>query len=119
MIMPHTLRRQRCLQGDLAICSRATRPVGLANLNLASMVLSSRSALKCKCVCGVCRVRALLATGAGGLLAGGTDAAIRAWAPATPAASYLVAAPPPPPSAAPLTDEVWDRNFRQLPTLAD
>lgn len=52
------------------------------------------------------RVRSLLATGAGGLIAAGTDAAIRAWAPATPATSYLVAAPPPPPSAAPLTDEV-------------
>jgi len=51
-------------------------------------------------------VRALLATGAGGLLAGSTDAAIRAWMPATPTDSYMVAAPPPPPSTAPLTDEV-------------
>lgn len=51
-------------------------------------------------------MRALLATGAGGLLAGSTDAAIRAWMPATLADSYMVAAPPPPPSAAPLTDEV-------------
>jgi hypothetical protein len=51
-------------------------------------------------------VRALLATGAGNLLAAGSDGAIRAWAPANPAASYLVAAPPPPPSTAALTDEV-------------
>jgi len=50
-------------------------------------------------------VRSLLATGAGALLAGSSDAAIRLWAPAQLSSSYLVVAQPPPPCSAPLTDE--------------